>query len=84
MIAQVDAWDKDLRDTDYEGNAFPDEVDKDGDQTVYFIMEADGQEHTEAVDGEEYEQWYESYRNGAGTITITYMELTEENISRLK
>lgn len=84
VVAQVDAWDKSLRDTDYEGNAFPDEVDKDGDQTVYYIMEADGQEHKRAVDGEEYDQWYESYRNGAGTITITYMELTEENISQLQ
>lgn len=84
VIAQVDAWDKSFADKDSEGNAFPDEVDKDGDQTVYYIMEADEQEHKEAVDGEKYEQWYESNRNGAGTVTVTYMELTEENISNLK
>lgn len=83
VIAQVEAWDKEIRDTDYEGNAFPDDVDQDGDQTVYYIMGADGQEYKVLVDGEEYEQWYESYTRDAGMITITYMELTEENIEGL-
>lgn len=84
VIAQVEAWDKEIRDTDYEGNAFPDDVDADGDQTVYYIMEADAYAQRTPVDGEEYDQWYETHRNGAGTITIPYMALTEENISKLK
>ena len=84
VIAQVEAWDKEIRDTDYEENSFPDDVDTDKDQTVYYIMETDEYAHRTPVDGKEYDQWYESYRNGAGTITIPYMALTEENISMLK
>ena len=84
MIAQVEAWDKEIRDTDYEGNVFPDDVDQDGDQTVYYIMDADKYEHKDPVDGEEYWKWFDSYRKDAGTITIPFMELTEENIANLK
>ena len=84
VIAQVEAWDKEIRDTDYEGNAFPDDVDADGDQTVYYIMETDEYAHRTPVDGKEHDQWYESYRNGAGTVTIPYLTLTEENIALLK
>ena len=84
VIAQVEAWDKEIRDTDYEGNAFPDDVDQDGDQTVYYIMDADKYEHKDPVDGEEYWKWFDSYRKDAGTITIPFMELTEENIANLK
>ncbi len=84
VIAQVEAWDKEIRDTDYEGNAFPNDVDADGDQTVYYIMETDEYANRAPIDGKEYDQWYEAHRNGAGTITIPYMALTEENISMLK
>lgn len=84
VIAQVEAWDKDLSDTDYEGNAFPDDVDKDGDLTVYYIMDADNYELKDPVDLEEYEKWFESYRGDAEVIRPSYMELTEENISKLK
>lgn len=83
-IAMVEAWDKSLRDTDYEGNAFPDDVDKDGDLTVYYIMDADNYELKDPVDLEEYEKWFESYRGDAEVIRPSYMELTEENISKLK
>ena len=84
VIAQVEAWDKEISDTDYEENKFPDDADTDGDQTVYYIMKTDEYAQKELVDGEAYDQWYESYRNGAGTITIPYMELTLENISKLE
>ena len=84
VIAQVEAWDKEIRDTDYEANAFPDDVDQDGDQTVYYIMDADKYEHKDPVDGEEYWKWFDSYRKDAGTMTIPFMELTEENIANLK
>jgi len=84
VIAQVEAWDKEIRDTDYGGNAFPDDVDADKDQTVYYIMETDEYAHRTPVDGKEYDQWYESYRNGADTVTIPYLALAEENIALLK
>ncbi len=83
-IAMVDAWDKSLADKDYEGNAFPDEADKDGDLLVYYIMDADTYELKNPVDLAEYEKWFESYRGDAEVIRLSYMELTEENISKLK
>ena len=85
-IAQVDAWDKSFADKDYEGNAFPDDVDKDGDLLIYYIylMEADGYEQKGPMDFDEYEKWYDSHTGGAGTITIPYMALTEENIAQLQ
>ena len=84
VIAQVEAWDKEIRDTDYEGNAYPDDVDADGDGTIYYIMETAEYGNRVPVDGEEYDRWYESYRNGSGTISIHYIALTTENISMLK
>lgn len=83
-IAMVDAWDKSFADKDYEGNAFPDGVDKDGDLLVYYIMDPGRYELKAPVDFDEYEKWYDSYTRDAGTVTILYMELTEENISKLK
>lgn len=64
--------------------AFPDDVDADKDQTVYYIMETDEYAHRTPVDGKEYEQWCESYRNGAGTVTVPYLALAEENILMLR
>ena len=84
VIAQVEAWDKDFSDTDYDGNAFPENLDVDGDQTVYYIMETAEYDNRVPVDGEEYDRWYESYRNGADMVTVPYMALTEKNISILK
>ena len=49
-----------------------------------YIMDADKYEHKDPVDGEEYWKWYDSYRKDAGTMTIPFMELTEENIANLK
>lgn len=82
-LATVDAWDKSLRDTDYEGNPFPDEVDKDGDGVVYYIRAAWLNEKAEAVDGETYRNWL---LNEVGEMTerkIPYQAMTEENIQAL-
>uniref|UniRef100_UPI0040571716 hypothetical protein n=1 Tax=Agathobacter sp. TaxID=2021311 RepID=UPI0040571716 len=83
-IAMVDAWDKSLADTDYEGNAFPDGVDKDGDMLVYYIMPPDEYELKNPVDYEEFEKWFDSYRKDAEVVRPSYMELTVENIAKLE
>lgn len=83
-IAQVDAWDKTLADKDYNGNSFPDDIDKDGDGLVYYIMDASEYEVTDPVDLDEYEKWFEAYCKDADTIRISYRDLTEENISQIK
>lgn len=83
-IAMVDAWDKNLTDKDYAGNIFPDDIDKDGDGLVYYIMDADKYELTDPVDLNEYEEWFEGYCKDADTIKISFRALTEENISQIK
>lgn len=83
-IAMVDAWDKSLSDKDYDGNVFPDDVDKDGDLIVYYIMEADEYETKNPVDFEEYQQWIDSYTKDAEIVEGACVELTLENILNVK
>jgi len=83
-VAMVDAWDKSLSDKDYEGNAFPDEIDKDGDLLVFYIMYADEYELKNPVDWDEYKKWLDSYTEDAEYVRVQYMELTEENIYGLE
>lgn len=79
-IRMVDAWDKSLSETDYEGNSFPEDADVDKDGIVYYIM-LDGEYNLdEPVDLEEYNQWYKSYVGDGKEVTISFMNLTEENI----
>ena len=46
----VDAWDKSLSDVNYNGEAFPDDADKDGDGIVYYLEAPDGSETGEPLD----------------------------------
>lgn len=82
-VAMVDAWDKTMADMDYDGNKFPDDVDKDGDLIVYYIMPPDEYGLKNPVDNDEYEKWFDAYTKDAGFSNTTTMELTEENINNL-
>lgn len=81
--ATVDAWDKSLRDTDHEGKAFPDEVDKDGDGVVYYIRSNWARGEAEPVDGEEYQTWYAAEVGTGEPLKLQYQPLTRENIQAL-
>ena len=82
-LATVDAWDKSLRDTDYEGNPFPDEVDKDGDGVVYYVQPTWARGDAEPVDGAEYLEWWQSQMGEGALLQIDYQAMTEENIQAL-
>jgi len=79
----VDAWDKALRDTDYDGNPFPDDVDADGDWLVYYIMTGGMYERKDPVDGADHQAWLDSYTGGALPMEIPYQALTAENVAAL-
>ena len=79
----VDAWDKSLREEDYEGNPFPDDIDADGDGLVYYIMPGGTYEKNTPVDFDAYTKWRESSIGQAQPLEIPYLELTEENIKKL-
>lgn len=74
-VCMVDAWDKSYVETD-----FPDELDKDGDGIVYYIMEDGTYELKTPVDLEEYMEWRNYYLGQAEKLNIPYRNLTEENI----
>ena len=81
VIAQVDAWDKSLNDTNYKGEVFPDEIDKDNDGVLYYITTA-GENNVETLaDYNEYEKWRNEYISDKVTeLEIPYKNLTKENI----
>lgn len=85
-MGSVDAWDKSLRDINYEGENFPTDIDEDGDGVVYYIFSADwvgSYEYMPLVDGAEYEKWRATYFGEAKEVEIPYQSLTEENIAAL-
>lgn len=82
----ADAWEKSVREEDYSGNPFPEEMDTDGDGMVYFILPPDWDGQYEGllpVDGAEYEEWRSSWLDGAAKMDIPFRKLTEENIAAL-
>lgn len=81
----VDAWDKSMREENEQGDYFPDDIDSDGDGIVYYLLPLDWDGHYDIplVDGSEYEDWRNSYMDGAKEISIPVQKLTEENIAAL-
>lgn len=86
LIGRVDAWDKSVREENYEDESFPTDIDVDGDGVVYYLLPAnwDGMyNEIHLVDGADYLKWRESYLGEAKEISISYQNLTEENIAAL-
>ena len=82
-IASVDGFDKSLREGAGE-ERFPDELDKDGDGYLYYIIIEPGgyaPDYGTPMDNADYEAWLSSYTSGAAALEIPYMPLTEENIA---
>ena len=78
--ASVDAWDKSIADTNYAGEAYPEETDKAGDGIVYLITQ---DELTDTVSKSDYESWYKEILKDAEKIEIPYLYTTEENIENV-
>lgn len=83
-VAMLDAWDRSLSETDYNGNPFPAASDTDGDGIVYYIMKDGEYKLDTPVDGAEYELWRASYMNNAKEVDIALVSLTEENIDNIQ
>lgn len=83
VIGEVDAWDKTVRQTDHEGNAFPDILDKDGNGLVYFVTMTGEDKGTSMIDDAEYFLWLNGYLGNAQELVVPYKKLTEENIAGL-
>ena len=84
LVGMVDAWDKNYSGLDSKNNSFPSNIDKSGTGFVYYIMEDGQYDNTHPVDASEYNEWINSYIGNASEIQIHYMDLTEENISKIR
>lgn len=83
-VGMVDAWDKNLSQTDAQGNPFPDEIDVSGTGFVYYIMTNGEYETVDPVDASSYNEWFDSYQKGAAEVEIPYQDLTEEQIASIR
>lgn len=84
-IAAVDGWDKALREI-FSGKAFPAEADLDGDGFIYYVITEPGgyaPDYGEAMDYAAYEDWRQSYLQGAEPSGVPLLPLIRENIEQL-
>lgn len=74
----VDAWSRELSETDYEGNPYPEDIDTDHDGYVYLITENDQQRILNRAD---FKKWEAELFGGKEPLTIPWQKLTAENIA---
>lgn len=70
----VDAWEKQLKEVDYNGTEFPDGIDLDGDGMVYRILSEETNELL-LMDKADYEEWFAERIEGAEKISINWNSL---------
>lgn len=83
LVGMVDAWDKQFTETDFDGNAYPDDVDISGTGFIYYIMQ-DEYTTDNPVDGSVYKEWLAGFMDNANVLEIEFLDLTEENIQKVK
>ena len=78
----VDSWEKEYYGETAQGTPFPTEVDTDGDGIVYYLLPYDDYSYNseDALDGKEYNEWYEKQFDSREIIEPTYYAMTKENI----
>ena len=82
----VDSWEKEYYGDTAQGAPFPAEVDADGDGIVYYLLPYDDYSYDskDALDGKEYNEWYERQFDSKEIIKPAYYELTKENIEKVE
>ena len=78
----IDAWNKELYPQDFEGNAYPDEIDTSSTGTVYYLYE-DVTKAVDPVDKTAYDKLARDTYGSAAKITIDYSDITQENIDAI-
>lgn len=81
-VGVVDTWDKAIREEWYEGQPFPDELDTDGDGTMYHICK-EGEVYSYEYEDYKYNQadfdeWFSGYTEGAKELFIEYHPMEYE------
>lgn len=82
FVAEVSSWNK-MDGGPITGEAFPEEIDQDGDGIIYEIHT--DLNDTEAViryDAQEFNEWTNQYMNGAEAIQIDFQHIAEDNFRK--
>lgn len=84
-IFMVDAWEKECREKDYDGNPYPEDIDQEKSGIVYFVTEGEDYDSskTKTISKSEYKKWREELGLESAKIEILYQALTEENIEKI-
>lgn len=77
----VTAWDKSRGATGEHGEPFPDEVDRSGTGTVYYV---EGWYEGEPMDREDYLAWEREALGGSDRLILEFLPLTEGNVADLE
>lgn len=78
----IDAWDKELYPQDFEGNAYPNEIDTSNTGTVYYLYE-DVTKAVDPVDKTAYDKLARDTYGSAAEVTIVYSDISQENIEAI-
>lgn len=87
LLGFVSAWDKEISETDYEGNPFPDDVDEDGNGRIYYLYEreavlTESEDEVGPIDDEAFNTWLEENMGEAEPVKLEYFALTKYNIDK--
>lgn len=77
----VDTWDKNYYETNYNGEPFPDDIDVNGDGVIYYLSDAIGNGFDVPKDNQDYETWLHEYTGDAVPVEIPWQDLTYDNYS---
>ena len=82
-VACVDAWDREVFETDFDGNPFPAGADPEGEGIVYYIWQYGSGEEPAPISQGEYSDWYHALIGGDPAVEIPWQALNEGNIEDL-
>lgn len=80
-ICNVDAWDKSLSETHYDGSEYPADIDQENAGYVYLITQGFDSFYLSKTQYEK--EWYPQTFGSAQEIPITYYNLTDDNIAAI-
>ncbi len=78
-FGSVEAWDKSYYPENYDGEAFPDDQDEDGDGILYFFQQGGNYFYEKGMDEADYKAWRKETLGGAKEIPVKWKNLSYEN-----
>lgn len=78
----VDSWEKAYMDTDYNGEPFPDDLDKDGDGILYYISENGAETRTSTK--AELDEWEKNVFGTAHALHIPWIDIMDSTATEMQ